>query len=82
MPHSALAAGKTAVSAAESKYSRQCRPAASSFAKPGLQQSAAKKAELEIVFLSQGVASDPQIAANLAAFASACPVFVAALRGA
>jgi hypothetical protein len=57
-------------------------PAASSFAQADLQQSTTKIGMTKIVVKSQLVAQRSDFVANLAAFASACPVFVAALRGA
>jgi hypothetical protein len=57
MPRTAIATGKTALSAERNqKYRRRLRRAASSFAQADLQQSIAKKAKTKIVLKSQLVA--------------------------
>jgi hypothetical protein len=50
--------------------------------RPAAQQPNVNKVRLQIHLINQTVDSRVDIAANLAAFASACPPLVAALRGA
>jgi hypothetical protein len=77
-PFAAIATGKTAVSAGQNQKAFAAAPsAASNFAQPALQQPIAKKVGTKIVHISQLVNRDAEIVVNLAAFTSACPVFVA-----
>jgi hypothetical protein len=82
-PLPAITAGQTAFHRTESKNTPASprRPhLATRRACP--QQSIAKKAKAEIHFRFQLVMKSVGVVVNLAAFASACPLFVAALRGA